>query len=963
MINITLAIALPWLGDTWPVGEGISPAVLKAVKEINSDPTLLPNHNLAFVFLDTRCDSATGTSLFESAYHLFRPDVFIGPACSSVVNEIFTDQDLRNSSWKLDVPMISYSAASPLFGDKTIPGMSGTPGIYLPFSRTVPDYTMQNQALVSLCMFYGFESVGVVYTSDTGLWGPTHKDLVEQLGASSVKIETFSHAVMEESAGTTAADSAFTTFMVESLASGTKAFVFLGYCDAMARWTELTESADLLKGISIFVYEFSSSCAKSSETSAATGLAKYEGLWNLSPKVPSTLADFKSEILSDQELDFSPYLTYPYGTAAPLNTSEYKDEFIAEMEKDGGADRSFQAGIVPDQHAAFLYDAIWMYARSQHVIIEEMIKPLDVPDPFIPDGEYRLPVSTVNKHLRAETFDGASGDVELNLHGNRMADIQFSFIEVGRDDLEKLVRVDAGSFQFRRDAYEQTADTSLLRWPGGVVGVAAPGATTDNVLHGAEGESNILVPIALGVGGIFALFSFALYYFHTKDVKRLETAQQRVTRLGSVLGHERTRHSKLVQENVEMKKTLQLYQAYTVKEKEMIEQQHEELKDHFGASGELQRLLISSDELGENVFLGKGSFGEVFKSKYHGSYVAVKTMHSIEEESLERFREEILLQSGLRHDNIVGLVGACWETKLMALVMEFCSKGTSDNILASEGDDLTWGDPLLMWSLNVSNGMHYLHSMQYFDVKANKEMNGIIHRDLKPDNCLITESYRLKIADFGEARELDDENTMTQVGTPLYTAPEVLKGYRYTFKADVYSFAMTLLQFALKKEKLKDFLRGKLPNNANNRKAISVGFVQHKMVSIDWRPALKELEDDGTPWCIVGLIKLCWLPDPDDRPAFSEIEHYLGGQCKKEILGAAASYREATGSVSLGVRVAEIDDSDSGSENNSDKEEGDGFWQKKCAVLEEKVEDLREALNQMQESGNGGTERETEKKS
>ena len=59
---------------------------------------------------------------------------------------------------------------------------------------------------------------------------------------------------------------------------------------------------------------------------------------------------------------------------------------------------------------------------------------------------------------------------------------------------------------------------------------------------------------------------------------------------------------------------------------------------------------------------------------------------------------------------------------------------------------------------------------------------GIAHRDLKPDNALVTETYDIKLADFGEARTMEDDATMTQVGTPMYVAPEIVRGDHYDFK-------------------------------------------------------------------------------------------------------------------------------------------------------------------------------------
>ena len=69
------------------------------------------------------------------------------------------------------------------------------------------------------------------------------------------------------------------------------------------------------------------------------------------------------------------------------------------------------------------------------------------------------------------------------------------------------------------------------------------------------------------------------------------------------------------------------------------------------------------------------SFGEVFLADYRGQKVAVKTMNQISPENLQRFRAEITLMSDLRHQNVVFMVGACWEKELMALVLEYCQHG------------------------------------------------------------------------------------------------------------------------------------------------------------------------------------------------------------------------------------------------------------------------------------------------
>lgn len=68
-----------------------------------------------------------------------------------------------------------------------------------------------------------------------------------------------------------------------------------------------------------------------------------------------------------------------------------------------------------------------------------------------------------------------------------------------------------------------------------------------------------------------------------------------------------------------------------------------------------------------------------------------------------------------------------------------------------------------------------------------------MHRDIKPENILIHNNI-LKVADFGFCKPLQDRDSMadTMLGSPIYMAPEVLKGQQYTMKADVWSLGVVL---------------------------------------------------------------------------------------------------------------------------------------------------------------------------
>lgn len=77
-----------------------------------------------------------------------------------------------------------------------------------------------------------------------------------------------------------------------------------------------------------------------------------------------------------------------------------------------------------------------------------------------------------------------------------------------------------------------------------------------------------------------------------------------------------------------------------------------------------------------------------------------------------KFKDEVLLLGGLRHANIVALIGAVWEVELMALVMEYCANGMSSSMLVAQGAKYTWQSPLLKWCINIAQAVKFLHAAE-----------------------------------------------------------------------------------------------------------------------------------------------------------------------------------------------------------------------------------------------------------
>ncbi len=193
------------------------------------------------------------------------------------------------------------------------------------------------------------------------------------------------------------------------------------------------------------------------------------------------------------------------------------------------------------------------------------------------------------------------------------------------------------------------------------------------------------------------------------------------------------------------------------------------------------------------ALIGQGATGSVYRATSpSGAEVALKTLRPemMGDQSAQRFLRESELVRGLTHPHVVRTLDSGQDpaTGLMFLVMPLLKGRDLDRVL----EDLGALEPetAVRLALQAGRGLTAAHRI------------GIIHRDVKPGNLLLDEEdgeIIVRVCDFGIAKQLGGESSLTetgsQLGTPDYVSPEQLKSSKHVDeRADVWSLGATLYQ-------------------------------------------------------------------------------------------------------------------------------------------------------------------------
>uniref|UniRef100_A0ACD5ZC26 Uncharacterized protein n=1 Tax=Avena sativa TaxID=4498 RepID=A0ACD5ZC26_AVESA len=277
--------------------------------------------------------------------------------------------------------------------------------------------------------------------------------------------------------------------------------------------------------------------------------------------------------------------------------------------------------------------------------------------------------------------------------------------------------------------------------------------------------------------------------------------------------------------------------------------------------GELKQIL--KDE----KFIGKSVFGEVYKGLVGN--VPVVVMKQISDAPLDKNQFISIVQSRVRHKNIVEMIGVCLEADVPMLVYEFLSSSLHD-ILHMSNLHLSLGLRLSI-AADSAGGLAYIHSDH---VKS-------LHGNLKPTNIFLDHKLVAKIWDFGISMMFGVDTQM--IGSDItYTDPVYLQTGVLTTKSDVYSFGVVILELLTRKKATHDdnngLVRKLLENHEMGRKSTEL-FDQEIAA-----PGDLEFVDS-----LAEIVMECLSQDMDLRPTMVDVAKRLSILSKSYELALSGS--------------------------------------------------------------------------
>ncbi|XAR57638.1 Non-specific serine/threonine protein kinase [Bertholletia excelsa] len=275
-------------------------------------------------------------------------------------------------------------------------------------------------------------------------------------------------------------------------------------------------------------------------------------------------------------------------------------------------------------------------------------------------------------------------------------------------------------------------------------------------------------------------------------------------------------------------------------------------------------IIKKLETLNDEHIIGSGGFATVYRLDMDdGNVFALKRIVKMNECFDRFFERELEILGSMKHRYLVNLRGYCNSSTSKLLIYDFLPGGSLDEALHERSEQLDW-DTRLNIVMGAAKGLAYLHH----DCSPR-----IIHRDIKSSNILLDANLEARVADFGLAKLLEDEEshiTTIVAGTFGYLAPEYMQSGRATEKTDVYSFGVLVLEV----------VSGKRPTDAS--------FIEKGLNLVGWLNFLvteNRQRDIVDPRCegvqaesldaVLSVAIQCVSSVPEDRPTMHRVVQIL----------------------------------------------------------------------------------------
>ncbi|HXZ40316.1 MAG TPA: serine/threonine-protein kinase, partial [Terriglobales bacterium] len=216
----------------------------------------------------------------------------------------------------------------------------------------------------------------------------------------------------------------------------------------------------------------------------------------------------------------------------------------------------------------------------------------------------------------------------------------------------------------------------------------------------------------------------------------------------------------------------------------------------LGMSGLVGRILA---HYRINTAIGAGGMGEVYRATDTklGRDVALKVLPpdmASDPDRLARFQREARAIAALNHPNVVTVYSVEEADDVHFITMELIEGQPLDRLISTDGLPV---DRIVEIAGALAEALAAAHE------------KGILHRDLKPANVMVTNEGRVKVLDFGLAKDVGSERsndaTLTSaghtqagvvMGTPAYMSPEQVSGRTLDHRTDIFSLGVMLYEMA-----------------------------------------------------------------------------------------------------------------------------------------------------------------------